>query len=140
MSAQSKRPLSVTSLAALVLTFTGTQFLRAWVLFANLDFYNSLPMSVPPLFLALSSVVWGSLGAWLVRGLWRGETWAPRAAQWGLAAFLAYGWLDRLVFQARGPQTTSWPFDAALTGLLLLAVFGLLALPRTRAYFGVRHG
>ena len=131
-----KRPLAVTCLVTLVLTLTGTQILRAWAALSSFTFYAEVLERVPPVFFVLSGLTWGSLGVWLVGGLWRGAGWAPQMARRGLVAFVAFGWLDRLVLQSRGPQTINWAFQLMVTAVLLLSVFGGLALPQAQAYFG----
>ncbi|MEX1248722.1 MAG: hypothetical protein WEA61_09600 [Anaerolineales bacterium] len=119
-----------------MLTFTGAQLLRAWV---ALDFFAVLAEYGPrvhPAFFILSGLVWGSLGLWLARGLWRGKAWAPKAAKWGLLSFAAFDWADRLALQAPGPQSVNRPFALLVTGILILIVFGILALPKAQAFYG----
>ncbi len=131
-----KRPFAVTSLVILVLTITATQLLRALAALSAFTFLSEMLDQLLPAFFVLSGLTWGGLGIWLGGGLWRGAAWAPRAARWGLAAFIAFGWLDRLVLQARGPQTTNWAFQFIVTVLLLVIVFAALALPQVQAFFG----
>lgn len=131
-----KRPFAVTCLAILVLTITATQLLRASAALSAFGFLSEMLDQLLPAFFVLSGLAWGVLGMWLARGLWRGAAWAPRAARWGLLAFTAFGWLDRLVLQARGPQSTNWAFQSIVTLLLLVIVFAALALPQVQAFFG----
>lgn len=131
-----KRPFAVTSLVILVLTITATQLLRALAAISAFAFLSEMLDQLLPAFFVFSGLAWGAFGIWLAGGLWRGAAWAPRAARWGLAAFTAFGWLDRFVLQARGPQTTNWAFQLIVTVLLLVIVFAALALPRVQAFFG----
>lgn len=130
------RPFAVTSLAGLVLIFTGAQILRVCVAAGNLELYAQLPLRVPGPYFIVTGIAWGTLALWLVPGLWRGEAWAPKAMSLGAVAYAAFVWIDRLLLQAPGPQTTNWPFAAVATALLLLAVFAMFRMPRIRAYFG----
>lgn len=136
--ASPKRPFAVTSLIALVLTFTGTQLLRVWVAARNYGFYSSLPLRVHPLFIIASGIIWAALAFWLARGLWRRAAWAPNAAKYGTAAYFAFGWLDRWLLQAPGPQQANWPFEIIANVLILAGVFSIFALPRVQAFFGER--
>jgi hypothetical protein len=139
MAEKPKRPFAVTCLAALVLTFTGMQILRAWAMLSNWDFLSDLPLSVPPIFFVVSGLFWGGLGLWLLRGVWIGKAWAPKWTAWTAIGFAAFGLLDRAILQAKGPQNVTWPFDSFLAITLLALVFAGLALPRVRAYFGADH-
>jgi hypothetical protein len=136
MAGKPKRPFAVTCLAALVLTFTGMQILRAWAMLSNWHFLSNLPLSVPPIFFVVSGLFWGGLGLWLLGGIWLGKTWAPKWTLWSGIGFAAFGLLDRKILQANGPQNVTWPFDLTLTFALLALVFAGLALPQVRAYFG----
>ena len=132
----SKRPLAVTCLVILVLILATTQLLRAWLALSTFGFYRELLGSALPIFLLFSGLAWAALGVWLGEGLRRGAAWAPQAARWGFVAFTAFGWLDRLVLQASGPQAVNWAFQLVGTSLLLVMVFAALALPRAQAFFG----
>ena len=140
MPARPKRPFAVTCLVALVLTLTGVQILRAWTMLANWDFLSSLPLSVPPIYLLLSALFWGTLGVFLALGVWGGCSWAPKSGRWAALAFAFFGWLDRVILQANGPQHVNWPFNLFLTGLLLVSVFAVFSLPEAQAYFGEKNG
>lgn len=130
------RPFAVTVLIAIVLTFTASQLLRVWVAFRNFAFYSSLPLKVHPLFIIASGIFWAGLAIWLARGLWRRAAWAPSGAKFGLAAFFAFGWLDRLFLQAPGPQLADWQFDVIANVVILAGVFLVFALPNVQAFFG----
>jgi hypothetical protein len=130
------RPFAVTALLALVLTFTAAQILGVCVATGNLSFYSELELSVHPAFFIGSGLVWGGLGLWSARGLWRAETWTPKAMTYGALAFAGFSWFDRLVLQVDGPQRTSLPFDLIVTAAMLVIIFSIFRLPRVRAYFG----
>lgn len=130
------RPFAVTSLAGLVLIFTGAQFLRVCIAAGNLGYYGELPLRVPSGYFVITGLLWGAGAPCLARGLWRGEDWAPKAAQWGAVAYAVFAWSDRLLLQAPGPQASNMPFALVATLILLAAVIALFRVPRVRAYFG----
>jgi hypothetical protein len=130
-----KRPLSVTALLVLVLTFTGMQILRVWSALASWQYLNSLPLSVSPAYIVVSGLFWGLAGITLAWALWRRKAWAPWGARIVALVFALAYWADRLFLQAKGPQSGNEPFDLLLTALLLAVVFAALPLPRTRAYW-----
>ncbi len=134
-----KRPFAVTCLMGLVLTLTGLQALGLWGVLSSWDYLYSLPLNIPPVYLGLSAAIWLTIGATLVWGLWRAKEWAPKATRWASMSFVAVHWLDRLFLQAKGPQSSSWPFDLLLSSVLLISVIGILALPKARVYFGETH-
>ncbi|MEX2160519.1 MAG: hypothetical protein WD751_01275 [Anaerolineales bacterium] len=122
-----------------MLTFTGAQLLRAGAALNASAVLTEYHSRVHPALLIASGLVWGALAFWLTRGLWRGEAWAPKAARWGLLAFIAYDWVDRLAFQSPGPQGINWPFALLAEGVLTATVFGILALPGARAFYGAKE-
>ncbi len=131
-----KRPFAVTCLIGLVLTLSGQQALRLWVTLSSWANLTSLPLTVSPAYFALTAIIWLALGAVLVWGLWRAKPWTPRAIKWAILAFFSVHWLDRIFLQVAGPQRTNWLFDLVLNFALAASVFALLALPKTRSYFG----
>jgi peptidoglycan/LPS O-acetylase OafA/YrhL len=134
-----KRPFAVTCLIGLVLTLSGLQALRLWVVLSSWDYLISLPLTITPIYFAVSTLVWLALGGSLVWGLWRAKAWAPRIICWAVIAFTAVHWLDRLFLQAKGSQNSNWPFDLILSLVLVASVFAVLSLPKVRVYFGEPH-
>jgi hypothetical protein len=100
------------------------------------DFYSALPLSVPPIFFAVSGLFWGSLGLWLAVSIWLRSRWATKATRWAAVAYATFSLLDRALLQVDGPGKVTWRFDLFLTILLLALVFSTLALPQTKRYFG----
>lgn len=133
---QAKSPFSVTVLLGLVLTFTALQAVRLWAALTNWEFLSSLPLSVPPAYLAASGLLWALGGAWLAVGLWTAKPWAPRGTRIGLAAYTAFHWLDKSFLQVGGLQSSNLAFEAGLSLILIGSVLAVLALPQVQAYFG----
>lgn len=108
--------------------------LRQW------DFLQSLPLTVPSLYLALRNVIWGLVGVPLVWGLWVGRRWAWYAAQVAAALYALYYWLDRLLLtdpSASPLGTGRWPFALGLTVTCLIYTFLVLRLPQSRQFFEI---
>lgn len=131
----SRRPFAVTCLFALVLTLSGLQAIKLWAVISSWDALTNLPLSVSPLYLGASAFVWLIVGAVLAYGLWQAKAWAPRAILWATIVYVAMGWLDRLLMQAKGPQQSNWLFAVGLSVILMASVIGILTLPKVRAYF-----
>lgn len=134
-SGQANRPFGVTVLTGFVLMFTALQALRFWVALTNWEFLSSLPLKAPPAYLAASGLVWALAAGWLALGLWRGLRWAPKAARWGLGAYIAFHWLDKTLAQVGGLERSNLAFEAGLSLIIIGSVFAVLALPQVRAYY-----
>ena len=136
MEKRPKRPLFVTWLLVLVLIFTGGQWLRFAAALQDWTFLAELPLSVPPAYLAASGLLWGLLGLGLLYGLWRGQTWAPRALQVTVLAYSLYYWIDRLWLAVPGPAQANRPFALFATLGLLVWIFATLRRKDVHAFFG----
>jgi hypothetical protein len=89
-------------------------------------------------YLPLTGALWGVSGTLLAWGLFFGKCWAP-ALGGGLASvYIAWYWLDRLVFASSDWALTTRPAMAVLS-LLGLAVFlWLLRRPALRDFIRER--
>ncbi len=135
-----KRPFVVTLLILMVLSYTTLSWygfaeaLRSW------DFLQSLPLTVPPWYLALRNVFWGLMGVPLIWGLWVGRRWAWLATQVAVSLYTLYYWLDRTLLADPSVSlliTGRWPFALGLTGTCLVYAFLVLRLPMSRRFFKV---
>lgn len=129
------RPFAVTVLAVLVLIMTSVNLIRFVEALVQWPFLTSLPR-VLPAYLAGSGLFWSLLGLPLTWGLWRGHPIAPKAARIVVPAYILYYWLDRAFMESAGANFVNWPFSAALTIVLLVSIFWVLARPNSKAYFG----
>lgn len=129
------RPFAVTVLAVLVLIMTSVNLIRFVEALVQWPFLTSLPR-VLPAYLAGSGLFWSLLGLPLTWGLWRGHPIAPKAARIVVLAYILYYWLDRAFMESAGANFVNWPFSAALTIVLLVSIFWVLARPNSKAYFG----
>lgn len=135
-----KRPFVVTVLLLMVLSYTVLGWFGFLAALRNWDFLQSLPLSVPPLYLALRNIVWGAVGVPLIWGLWIGRRWAWYATQAVAGLYAVYYWLDRafLADPTVSPLGTGrWPFVLGLTAICLIYTLIVLRLPLSRRFFEV---
>lgn len=130
-----KRPLSVTLLAWVVLLLASLGWLRLIEVIRRWDFLQSLSPIPPVIYLAITGLVWGLLGAVLVWGLFLGRWWAPRLMQVSALAYSAYYWLDRLRIANPSAIATRWPFALTLTLALLGYIFFVFSSKDTKLFF-----
>jgi hypothetical protein len=128
------RPFRVTLLAIGVLTITGLYLLRLVETVRQWKFLSSLA-GVSPVYLALTGLIWASVGLPLFWGLWRGHAKAARLVPGSLLVFALYYWLDRIWIANRAISLTNWPFTAVLTAIGLAYTFWALRTRASRNYF-----
>jgi hypothetical protein len=142
MPAKPRRPFGVTLVALLVLTIASLNLLRFVLSLLQRQFLGSLE-GVSPLYLALTGLVWASIGLALFWGLWRRKRWAPRAVGWGALLYAVYDWLDRIFFsgwlKSRQPPA-NLAFTAGLTLVTLAFIIWTLSRPKIKAIYGVPYG
>jgi hypothetical protein len=131
------RPLSVTLLALGVLTVAGINLLRFVVSLQQWNFLEEI-LSVSPLYLAGSGLVWSLVGLALALGLWFGKRWSVPGAWLTGLAYSLYFWLDRLLVAAGGVGS-NWLFVLVLNLLLLVLMYACLANRKAKDFFGDKH-
>ncbi len=130
-----KRPFSVTLLAVGVLIFTVLNWLRLIESIRQWDLLVSYPISVSPLYLAVSGACWGLAGLPLVWGLYFGCAWVLLPAKIAVPFYGAYYWIDKLWLAQPAAIATRWPFMAAVTLAALAFTFWTLTRPKARQFF-----
>jgi len=136
MTAPRKRPFLVTLLALgvlILMVFNGVRFGSALAQWGSLLDFMPRP---GPLYIAATGLIW-TLG-WLIvyLGLYYGWKWWACPTALAVSAFYAiYYWADRLVFQT-AVERSNVTFAFITTFLCLAFVVIVLALPKSRAYFG----
>ena len=133
--AKPKRPLVVTLLILLVLSYTILNWFGFIEALRHWDFLREIPLAVPLLYLGLQGAFWGLVGLVLIWGLWLGRTWAWYAAQIIAALYAIFYWLDRLLLADSSTIAQRWPFTVSLTLLCLVYIFVVLRPPRSRRFF-----
>ncbi len=131
-------------LAVGVLIFTVINLTRFVLSLRHWNFLATQP-GVSPLYLALSGFIWTLAGIYLLWGLWRAKTWAPRLMQAEALTYALYYWLD-LLFLKDHPLSESvndlsvvlpinWKFSAVITVVCLGFVLWALGRSRVKTYF-----
>jgi hypothetical protein len=122
--------------ALLYLLVAGFSLVRFARTLAQWSFLDTLPLSVPPLYLALTGLVWGLAALGVVYGLWMQKGWAPRYALGFTTAYFAYIWLDRAIFAAN-PLSNVW-FLAGTHVFILLFLWIAYRDRRIQTFFSER--
>lgn len=141
-----KRPMSVTLLALGVLIITVLNFIR-FVLSIRYWSFISTRVGISPIFLTMSGLVWSVAGLYLLWGLWKAKTWAPRLMQAVALTYAGYYWLDHVFLMehpvigatgaARVLLPSNWQFSAGVTVVSLAFMAWTLNRSKVRAYFGL---
>lgn len=138
LNRRSKRPFLVTVLAIVVLSITIIQLVRLINTLASWDFLADLP-GIPPLYFALTGLIWFSLGVILFWGLWTGKSRAPLAARTLTVLFLVYHWVERIISVRLGNQLENWQFMLGMTILVFVFIFWTLSRSDAKTFFGEMH-
>ncbi len=141
-----KRPWSVTLLMAIVLIITAINLIR---LVLSVRYWNFLGTrsGISPIYLAVTGLVWSIAGIFLVWGLWKAKTWAPRLMQAVTLTYALYYWLDHIFLMDHGVSggtgavsmilPLNWQFSAGVTVLFLVFIAWTLSRVKVKAYFGL---
>jgi hypothetical protein len=95
-----------------------------------------LPLSVPRWYPPLTGAIWGLGWSVAAAAAFTGRRLAPWLILGIGIAFLAWYWIDRLVFVRSGYALRSMPFSLALTAFGTAAVLAVLRQRAVQAYFG----
>jgi hypothetical protein len=120
------RPSRWPSLTLLALVLLGLAAYNALGVVSGVTrfaFLRQLPLDVPAAYLIAGHAVWAILWGGLAWGLWRMRRWA----RWGVlataVAYMAYGWLNRLVwgYSDYAVKTAPWSLGVGLLAVALTA-------------------
>jgi len=86
-------------------------------------FLRQLPLDVPAAYLIAGHAAWAGLWAVLAWGLWRAQRWARWSVLAAAVAYLAHGWINRLVWghSDYAVKTAPWSLAAGLLAVALTA-------------------
>ena len=84
-------------------------------------FLQQLPLDVPAAYLIASHAVWAILWGSLAWGLWQMRRWARWGVLVAAVAYLAHGWLNRLVWGYSDYAVTTAPWSVGV-GVLAVAL------------------
>lgn len=127
------RPFLVTILSLGVLLSSGFHWVRLAQALRLWDYLESLPLTVSPLYLALTGGVFGLLGVIAAGLLWWGHRWAPAVARTYGIGVAAASWVDRALSAAPGREP--WLLLLLFTILFLGLLLAILAHPPAAAFF-----
>ncbi len=138
MTKQAKRPFLVTLLAGSVLILTFFNAIRFGAALSQWDLVSRLMPRPGPIYIAATGLFW-TLGLLIAAlSLWFGWKWAPITAATLIALYIAYYWLDRLIYQSlvrRGNHV----FSLVITIVFLLFTAVSIYLPGSRKFFKQRE-
>lgn len=130
-----KRPFSATLLTWVVLIIASLSWLQLIEVLRGWAFLQSLSPAPPLLYLAISGLIWGLVGAFLVWGLFLGRSWAPRMMQISTLIYTATYWLDRILIADPSVIVGRWPFALGLTIFLCGLTFWVLSRPKVQLFY-----
>jgi hypothetical protein len=133
-----RRPITVTILAILVLIIATTNLIRFWAAIQNWETLVSIGVKPGPGYFALTGLVWGLTGSWLVWVVWQGRPGCKKAIIVFSGLYLLYFWLDRLVFQNHIPPQNT-PFVAGIGILVVFYTVFTLLLPSNQEFFSRKY-
>jgi len=141
-----KRPFSVTLLMIGVLIITVINLTR-FVLSLRYWGFLASRSGISPLYLASSGMIWAVAGSFLIWGLWKAKSWAPRLMQAGALTYALYYWLDLLFLQDHPVSGASgaislvlpinWQFSAGVTVVCLAYMVWTLGRSNVKKYFNL---
>lgn len=131
-----KRPWIIFVLAVGFSIFSLVAFIRFYEALALRQVLASLPVTVSPLYLALTGLFWGIFGVITVVGLWRIKKWGLNAARILAVTYAGYYWINQVFVGTSEIRSSNWPFLGGVTVVLLAAVLGSLAHPAVNNFYG----
>ena len=138
MNSQPERPLSVTLYTWLVLIISVSNIVRTLRAALQWEFLSDL-LTIHPIYLLLSGLVWGVLGLILTWGFWRGLIWMPFVTRWAVFAYLVYYWADRIFLSNPVSRNTNILFMVSLTVIIMLWTLWIFSRENVKQFFGETH-
>jgi hypothetical protein len=130
-----KRPVLISILTWVVITFTTANCLRLYETFINWQIlikYKSVPS---PVYITASTLFWIIAGVFISVGLIRGIKRILAYSLLGVSFFLIWFWIDRLVIQSR---QNSHLFPMVATAFMILFILMTYFRTRNSYYFQQR--
>jgi uncharacterized membrane protein (DUF2068 family) len=92
-------------------------------------------LPVSPAYLAVTGLVWGTLGLLAAWRLWQGQLWASWFGLALIISFSVYYWVDRLFLPGYPGRNSNWLFSAGMNLLLIAISVWILARPKAKRFF-----
>jgi hypothetical protein len=115
-------------LAALFQVYKFIQVLLQW------SKLTELPLTVSPIYLAGSGIIWGLSGLVLSWGLWTGRSWSRKTGLVLSLAYAAFIWVDMTLIAEPDILKNRWLINLFYTILGLTSTWLVLNLTKTRNY------
>ena len=133
-----ERPRSVTVLAFLVLTKGSINLIRVIESIRQWTFLRDI-MTISPVYLTITGLLWAITGFVLLWGLIRGEWWAPKTLRITSVVYIAYIWLDRFLLINPSSRPPNNLFMVIVSFLFLGYVFWTISRKNVKAFFGENY-
>jgi len=108
---------------------------RAALALNGSTFEKTLPLTMPLPYLAAGGIVWGSVFVVTALGIWKMWTWARRLLLIAIIVYQAHIWINHWLFDTSSYSRQVWPFQAGISVITMVVVWGFLFLPGIRGRF-----
>ncbi|NQS90804.1 MAG: hypothetical protein HQ574_00205 [Chloroflexi bacterium] len=129
------RPLGITLLSILYLIISFFHLFKFLMVVLQYSSLSVIPITVSPIYLAASGLIWGLSGIFLFWSLWKGKPWASPAAIALSLIFCLVFWMDRIWIADPISFWTRWPFNLAITFIGLGGLLLVLNQKSSRRFF-----
>jgi len=134
-SGETGRPRVITFLSILILLVSIFHLVKFSQAIIQWGVLATLPLTVSPLYLAGTGLIWGISGGFLSWSLWSGKPWTRRLGILISLAYTSIFWVDRIFLAEPGALQTRWPINLALTLAGLPAFYLILSFKKSQVYF-----
>lgn len=129
------RPRSVTLLALWISGLGAFHFLGAVSGIQRYTYLSGARLSLPPIYLIASSLIWSLVFLALAAGLWQLKSWGRVGTLAAFPLYVAQGWLDRLAFSRSDYAQVTIPWAVLWSLVSLALVWGILLRGKVRQSF-----
>jgi len=130
-----KRPWSVTFFALAVLYLGIVNLARAWLALNGTSFERTLPLTMPLRYLGIGGLAWGCVFVVTAFGIWRVRPWARKVLLGAIVVYQLHIWINHWVYDTSVYSRQVWPFEAGISLMWTLVVWGFMNLPGIRRLF-----
>jgi hypothetical protein len=124
-----KRPLSVTFFALAVLYLGVVNLARAWLALNGSSFERTLALAMPLPYLGVGGLTWGIVFILVSFGIWRVWPGARKVLLGAIVVYQCHIWINHFVFDTSVYSRQVWPFEAGISLVWIIVVWGFLFLP-----------
>ena len=124
-----KRPLSVTFLSLAVLYLGVVNLARAWLALNGSSFERTLTLAMPLPYLGIGGLAWGIVFVLVSFGIWRVWSKARKVLLGVIIVYQCHIWINHVVFDTSVYSRQVWPFEAGISLVWIIVVWGFLFLP-----------